>query len=150
MRIVEIKGSIAKDGSIVLPPGVLETMGVTIGDTVHLAYLSHHPVKQLNSYGEFFITKEGIDCVSEPVEAPETAELSVPHALLEATNIGLDDDLDITIGDGCIVLGSSNPPRRAWGDCGGNWFPPARRTVSEANPHFPQKMCAPMGGGGHD
>lgn len=91
MKIIETKGRIAKDGSIILPPGVLESMGVEAGDTVHLAYLSHHPVKQLNSYGEFFISKEGIDHVSEPVEAPESAELSVPHALLEAAGISLDD-----------------------------------------------------------
>lgn len=37
------------------------------------------------------------------------AELTVPHALLEAANIGLDDDLDITVYNGCIVIGSSDP-----------------------------------------
>lgn len=109
MKIIETKGRIAKDGSIILPPGVLESMGVEAGDTVHLAYLSHHPVKQLNSYGEFFISKEGIDHVSEPVEAPESAELSVPHALLEAAGISLDDDLDIRCEDGAIIIGSANP-----------------------------------------
>ena len=61
MRLIETKGRIAEDGSIILPPGVLETMCITTGDPVHLAYLSHHPVKQMNSYGEFFLTKEGID-----------------------------------------------------------------------------------------
>ena len=142
MRIVEIKGSIAKDGSIVLPPGVLETMGVAIGETVHLAYLSHHPVKQLNSYGEFFITKEGIDCVSEPVEAPETAELSVPHALLEAANIGLDDDLDITIGNGCIVLGSADPLQRV---------PPELRQLFGDLGICPEVVRSVLeGGSGHD
>lgn len=109
MKIVEIKGRIAADGSILLPPAVLESMSMTIGDMVHLAYLSHHPVKQINSYGEFFITKNGIDHVGEPVEAPDIAELSVPHALLEAAGIGLADDLDITIGEGCIVIGSTDP-----------------------------------------
>ena len=81
MKIIETKGQIADNGSIILPPGVLETMCVTAGDTVHLAYLSHHPVKQINSYGEFFLTKDGIDHVNESVEAPKSAELSVPHAL---------------------------------------------------------------------
>lgn len=112
MKIVEIKGKIAVDGSILLPPGVLNSMGIGIGDMVHLAYLSHHPVKQLNSYGEFFITKDGIDSIGEPVEAPETAQLSVPHALLEAAGIPLDGDLDITISDGCIVIGSDDPLQR--------------------------------------
>ncbi len=109
MKIIEIKGIIAEDGSILLPPGVLESMSMAIGDTVHLAYLSYHPVKQINSYGEFFITKDGVDHVSEPVEAPDTAQLSVPHALLEAAGIPLDDDLDITVSDGCIMIGSSDP-----------------------------------------
>ena len=110
MKIIETKGRIAKDGSILLPPGMLESMGVETGDTVHLAYLSHHPVKQLNSYGEFFISKEGIDYVSEPVEAPESAELSVPHALLECAGISLDSDLDIQCGDGMIVISGSDAP----------------------------------------
>ena len=70
--------------------------------------LSHHPVKQINSYGEFFLTKDGIDHVNEPVEAPESAELSVPHALLEAAGIPLDDDLDIRCEDGAIIIGSAD------------------------------------------
>lgn len=110
MKIIETKGQIADNGSIILPPGVLETMCVTAGDTVHLAYLSHHPVKQINSYGEFFLTKDGIDHVNEPVEAPESAELSVPHSLLEAAGIPLDDDLDIRCEDGAIIISSSTDP----------------------------------------
>lgn len=125
MKIIEIKSKVAEDGSIILPPGVLESMGMSIGDTLHLAYLSYHPVKQINSYGEFFITKDGLGSVGEPGGAPDIAELSVPHALLEAAGIGLDDNLDITIGDGCIVIGSADslklvPPAlmRLFGDLG--------------------------------
>lgn len=110
MKIIETKGRIAKADGIILPPGVLESMGVEAGDTVHLAYLSHHPIRQINSYGEFFISKEGIDHVSEPVEAPESAELSVPHALLECAGISLDSDLDIQCGDGRIVISGSDVP----------------------------------------
>lgn len=109
MKIIETKGRIADNGSIVLPPGVLETMCVTAGDSVHLAYLSHHPVKQINSYGEFFLTKNGIDHVTEPMEALESAELSVPHVLLMAAGIPLDDDLDIRCEDGAIIISSANP-----------------------------------------
>ena len=112
MRIIETKGRIADNGNIVLPPDVLETMCVTAGDTVHLAYLSHHPVKEINSYGEFFLTKDGIDNVTEPVEAPESAELSVPHVLLEAAGISLDDDLDIRCEDGAIIIGSADPVKQ--------------------------------------
>jgi len=112
MKIIETKGQIAEDGSITLPPGVLETMCVTAGDTVHLAYLSHHPVKQINSYGEFFLTKDGIDNIGETVESPDSAELSVPHALLEAAGIPLDDDLDIRCEDGAIIIGSADPVKQ--------------------------------------
>ena len=112
MKIIETKGQIADNGSIILPPGVLETMCVTAGDTVHLAYLSHHPVKQINSYGEFFLTKDGIDNISETVESPDSAELSVPHALLEAAGIPLDDDLDIRCEDGVIIIGSADPVKQ--------------------------------------
>lgn len=112
MKIIETKGRIADNVSIILPLGVLETMCVTAGDTVHLAYLSHHPVKQINSYGEFFLTKDGIDHISEPVEAPESAELLVPHALLEAAGISLDDDLDIRCEDGAIIIESADPMKQ--------------------------------------
>ena len=112
MRIIETKGRIADNGSVVLPPDVLETMCVTAGDTVHLAYLSHHPVKEINSCGEFFLTKDGIDHVTEPVEALESAELSVPHVLLEAAGIPLDDDLDIRCEDGAIIISSADPVKQ--------------------------------------
>ena len=112
MRIIETKGRIADNGSVVLPPDVLETMCVTAGDTVHLAYLSHHPVKEINSYGEFFLTKDGIDHATEPVEALESAELSVPHVLLEAAGIPLDDDLDIRCEDGAIIISSADPVKQ--------------------------------------
>lgn len=112
MKIIETKGRIADNGSIILPPGVLGTMCATAGDTVHLAYLSHHPVRQINSYGEFFLTKDGIDHVNEPVEAPKSAELCVPHALLEAAGIPLDDDLDIRFENGAIIVGSADPVRQ--------------------------------------
>lgn len=123
MKIVEIKGHIAENGSIILPPGVLDTMCMDIGDTVHLAYLSHHSVRQMNSYGEFFITKDGIDQIGEPMEAPEPETLSVPHALLAAAGIPLDSDLDIECGDGVIVISGTEEsclcPACAEGICRG-------------------------------
>lgn len=50
--------------------------------------------------------------MNEPVEAPESAELCVPHALLEAAGIPLDDDLDIRCEDGAIIIGSADPVRQ--------------------------------------
>lgn len=42
------------------------------------------------------------------VEAPESAVSPVPHALLEAAGIPLDDDLDIHCEDGAIIIGSAD------------------------------------------
>lgn len=109
MEIIETKGRIAENDSIILSPGVLEALCVTAGDTVYLAYLSHHPVKQINSYGELFLTKDGIDHISDPVESSESTELSVSHTLLEAAGIPLDDDMDIHCEDGAIIIGSADP-----------------------------------------
>lgn len=110
MKIIEIKGKIADDGSsIILLPGVLETMYITVGDTVHLTCLTHQSVKQINEYGEFFLTKEGIDNVNEPKEEVKSVELSVPHLLLEAAGIPIDDDLVIHCEDGVIIIGSADP-----------------------------------------
>jgi hypothetical protein len=109
MKIVETKGKIAEDGSIILPPGVLKNMCVEAGDTVSLAYLTHHPVKAINSYGEFFISKNGIDQLEEPVKSPEQAELQLPHELLEAAGIPLEGDLDIRCVPGVILIGSNDP-----------------------------------------
>lgn len=109
MKIVETKGKIAEDGSIILQPGVLENMCVEAGDTVSLAYLTHYPVKAINSYGEFFISKNGIDRLEEPVESPEQAELQIPHALLEAAGLPLEGDLDIQCVSGAIIIGSRDP-----------------------------------------
>ena len=109
MKIVETKGKIAENGSIILPTGVLENMCVEAGDTVSLAYLTHYPTKAINSYGEFFISKDGINHLEEPVESSEQAELQIPHALLEAAGIPLEGDLDIRCVPGAILIGNNDP-----------------------------------------
>ena len=59
MNQMEVKGAIAGDGSLILPPGVLETMGAGPGDPVYLAYGSRKPVRAENSYGRLFLSAEG-------------------------------------------------------------------------------------------
>lgn len=109
MRIVETKGTIAEDGCILLPPGVLEGMRMEAGDGISLAYLSHHPDCPVNSYGEFFLTENGVDHVAGPFEGPEQAELSIPHALLCQAGIPLDGDLEVQVVPGGIVIGIADP-----------------------------------------
>lgn len=109
MRIVETQGKIAEDGSIILPPGVLDGMHMEAGDTVSLAYLSYHKEKPVNNYGEFFITESGIDNISGPVEGPEQGELTIPHTLLFEAGIPLDGDLEIQVVPGGIIIGIADP-----------------------------------------
>ncbi len=109
MKIVETKGKIAEDGSIILPPGVLKNMNMAAGDTVSLTYLTNHPVQAVNTYGELLITQHGIDHISEPIEASDAEELSIPHSLLEAAGLPLDGNLDIQCADGSIMISSGDP-----------------------------------------
>ena len=109
MRIVETKGKIAEDGTILLPPGVLEIMRMETGDTVSLAYLSHHNEKPVNSYGELFLTENGIDRIVGPVEGPEQAGMSIPHALLLEAGMPLDGDVEIQVVPGGIIIGIADP-----------------------------------------
>ena len=82
MNQMEVKGVIAGDGSLILPPGVLETMGAGPGDPVYLAYGSPKPVRAENSYGRLFLSAEGF-WKAECMETPEEAEIKLPHVLLE-------------------------------------------------------------------
>lgn len=109
MRLIETKGNIAEDGSIILPPGMLDSMRMESGDIVSLAYLSHNQEKPVNSYGEFFITESGFDQVSGSVELPEQAELSIPNALLLQAGIPMDADLEIQVVPGGIMISIADP-----------------------------------------
>ena len=45
MRNVKINGRVAEDGSIILPPGVLESMCLNPGNLVTLEFAPTSPVK---------------------------------------------------------------------------------------------------------
>jgi len=107
MEIVEMKGKIAEDGSIILPPGVLETMGVSFGDAVSLYCLINHSGQAENT---FFLCGDEMENSSGviEIEAAEQPEISLPHALLEVAGLPLDGDLDIQCVSGAIVIGSAD------------------------------------------
>lgn len=46
MKIIETRGTVAADGSIILLPGVLETMEMKAGDHMYLTYLAGKDVRQ--------------------------------------------------------------------------------------------------------
>ena len=108
MNQMEVKGTIAGDGSIILPPGVLETMGAGPGDPVYLAYGSLKPVRAENSYGRMFLSSEGFR-KTECMEPPEEAEMKLPHALLEEAGIPLDAELVVQTVEGAVLIGEREP-----------------------------------------
>lgn len=108
MNQMEVKGVIAGDGSLILPPGVLETMGAGPGDPVYLAYGSRKPVRAENSYGRFFLSAEGFR-KTECMELSGEAELKLPHALLREAGIPLDAELVVRTVEGAVLMGAEEP-----------------------------------------
>lgn len=108
MNQMEVKGVIAGDGSLILPPGVLETMGAGPGDPVYLAYGSQKPVRAENSYGRFFLSAEGFR-KTECMELSGEAELKIPHALLRKAGIPLDAELVVRTVEGAVLMGAEEP-----------------------------------------
>lgn len=109
MRIVETKGRIAEDGSIVLPSGVLENMRMEAGDSVRLAYLSRHPEKPVNSFGEFFLTENGVGQIAGLVEWPCGASISLPCELFRQAGMTPDGALEVRTVPGGIIIGIADP-----------------------------------------
>lgn len=105
---MEIKGTIAGDGSIILPPGVLETMGAGPGDQVQIVYESQKPVRAENSYGRLFLSVEGFRKTA-CMEPPEEAEMKLPHTLLEEAGIPLDAELVVQTAEGAVLIGEREP-----------------------------------------
>lgn len=99
MRNVFVNGRMAEDGSLVLPPGALEEIGVKPGDLVHLSCRK----KGLPGENDFLKRK------TEEEHQAEEAELVIPHDLLEAAQIPLDVGLVIQMVPGAILIGDEDP-----------------------------------------
>ena len=102
MRNVFVNGRMAEDGSLVLPPGVLEELGVNPGDLVHL---SCRKMKRSNDRSDCLAGKEKEEHQAEE----EEAELVIPHDLLEAAQNPLDAGLIIQMVPGAILIGDEDP-----------------------------------------
>lgn len=109
MKLIETRGRIAEDGSVILLPGVLETMGVAAGDHLWLTYLTDQAVEASNVYGQIMMTPDGIEGITGPFEAAEAPEIVIPHVLLEEAEIPIDGELDIQCVPGMIVISSADP-----------------------------------------
>lgn len=100
MRNVFVIGRMAEDGSLVLPPGVLEELGVTPGDWVHLSCRK----MELSSRNDYLQEE-----TEEEQAEEEEAELIIPHDLLEAAQIPLDAGLVVQMVPGAILIGDKDP-----------------------------------------
>lgn len=108
MRNVKVNGRVAEDGSIILPPGVLESMCLTPGDLVVLEYVPGCPVKEANGYDPHFQVETGI-CEADILADQEESALVVPHDLLNDAHIPMDAGLVVQTIPGAILIGDTNP-----------------------------------------
>ena len=108
MRNVKINGRVAEDGSIILPPGVLESMCLNPGNLVALEFAPTSPVKEANGYGPRFQVETGI-CEADIIADEEEAALVVPHDLLNDAHIPMDAGLVVQTIPGAILIGDTDP-----------------------------------------
>lgn len=106
MKRVKINGRVAEDGSLILPPGVLESLDAQPGSLVCMEYVPLYPVREVNGY-ETVLEKEIRD--AKVVADEEPAELVIPHALLEEAKIPLDAGLAVQVVPGAILIGDEDP-----------------------------------------
>ncbi|WP_283608502.1 hypothetical protein [Faecalispora anaeroviscerum] len=91
MKMIEIQGTVDKQGQLTIPAQPLRDMGLVSGDTVKLAYISDSVGGISNTFKEFVITPNGIDTLEDEGED----ELTLPRDLLDAAQIPPDSDLGI-------------------------------------------------------
>lgn len=107
MGWMKIKGTVAGDGSILLPPGVLESMDGVPGGTVCVFCEIRQPVQAENRYVASFLSEDRL-WKAECMETGE-AKIRLPHALLEEAGIPLDAKLVIRTLEGAILIGEKDP-----------------------------------------
>lgn len=108
MKRVKINGRVAEDGSLILPPGVLESLDAQPGSLVCMEYVPLFPVREVNGYETVLGTEKEMSD-AEVVADEEPAELVIPHALLEETKIPLDAGLAVQVVPGAILIGDEDP-----------------------------------------
>ena len=108
MRNVKINGRVAEDGSIILPPGVLESMCLKPGNLVALEFAPTSSVKEANGYGPRLQVETGI-CEADIIADEEEAALVVPHDLLKDAHIPMDAGLVVQTIPGAILIGDTDP-----------------------------------------
>ena len=100
MKRIEIESTIDKEGKLAIPAHLLDELGLVLGDTVKLAYISKSSDHFINTSSEFLITSKGIAALKEY----EESEISLPYELLEAASIPFDSDIEIVCTEGAIII----------------------------------------------
>lgn len=103
MKKTRITGCVADDGSIILPPGVLESMGKKPGEMIQMAVLTRHPFLAANDY--LIISPERIT-EADLAKPAEKTDFRIPYQLLQKAGIPLDTKLSIRILPGIIMAGT--------------------------------------------
>lgn len=104
---MKIRGTVAGDGSILLPPGVLESMDAVPGGTVCVFCQIRQPVRAENRYEVSFLSEERL-WKAECMETGE-ARIQIPHVFLEKAGIPLGAELVIRTMEGAILVGEKDP-----------------------------------------
>ena len=95
MRIIEDELNLSPDGSLTLSAEYLQEMGISIRNTVRVAFLSDNAGR--NSYREFWIGDLG-------ASEDEQASIQIPTELLQKAGLSFDEDLNIICLDGGILI----------------------------------------------
>ena len=103
MKKIRITSCVADDGSIILPPGVLESMGKKPGDMLQMAILTPNPFLAANDY--VVVSSEKIT-EADLAEPAEKTDFRVPYQLLQEAGIPMDAKLSIRILPGIIMAGT--------------------------------------------
>lgn len=96
MRLSEISISVAANGDLLVPASMMQEMGLNVGDTVQIAYLTQDGV--LNDFHEFLFSPGDIGKSMDPVP------IQIPDLLLQQANMDADEDVRIVCLNGCIVI----------------------------------------------
>lgn len=100
MRIIELESIMDQQGKFVIPPCIMDGMGLVPGDRVRLVSISKSPDDPRKIFSELLDAPEGITGFDEA----EEGEITLPNKLLETANIPVDSDLDIICTEGAIII----------------------------------------------
>ena len=110
MKLIEMRTSVDKQGSIILPGELLGTSGLKPGDEVRVT-LAMGQEETDNLCPQLVITPQGVGvAVKLPGwrEDDEEGDLTLPNDLLEAAEIPEGSDLEIVCTAGAIVIMESD------------------------------------------